>query len=100
MKIYIILGALFLILVLLIFILGKICRKLQEEKASLEVANAKQKSNLAYLLKHAQEIAKIEENKDEIEEEIRGAKSDEEVANIINTIIDLNNSRVRKQTEN
>ena len=96
MKTIIILIVVILVLLLIIFITAKTCRGLQEEKNRLEMELSKQKSNMAYLVKHAQEIAEIEKDQDKIQEEIRNAKSDEEVADIINAIININNAGVRQ----
>lgn len=96
MKTIIILIAVILVLLLIIFIIAKTCRDLQEEKNRLEMELSKQKSNMAYLVKHAHEIAEIEKDQDKIQEEIRNAKSDEEVADIINAIININNAGVRQ----
>ena len=82
-----------------IILVAKTCRSLQEEKTRLEMELSKQKSNMAYLVKHAEEIATIEKDKDQVQEDIRNAKSDEEVADIINTIININNAGVRQQTK-
>ena len=96
MKTIIILIVVILVLLLIIFITAKTCRGLQEEKNRLEMELSKQKSNMAYLVKHAEEIAKIEKDQDKVQEEIRNAKSDEEVADIINAIININNAGVRQ----
>ena len=61
-------------------------------KADLEL----QQQNLIALYKHAEEIAKIEKDKNSTDQKIEEAKNDEEVLDIINTIISINNSRVRK----
>ena len=52
-------------------------------------------SNVAYLVKHIEEISRIKKQADEISEKINGAKTDEEVANIVDIIINANNSRVQ-----
>ena len=66
---------------------------------SLEAEVAKQKQNMAYLVKHTEEIAKIEQSEDQLQEEIRNAKSDEEVADIINAIININNAKLRDKAK-
>jgi uncharacterized protein YoxC len=70
-----------------------------EEIKHLEGEVQNQKENMAYLVKHAKELAQIEEDQDKVQEEIRNAKSDEEVADIINAIININNTRVRDKAE-
>lgn len=66
---------------------------------SLEAEVTKQKQNMAYLVKHTEEIAKIEQSEDQLQEEIRNAKSDEEVADIINAIININNAKLRDKAK-
>lgn len=85
-----------IVLLLVIIVTAKICRKLQEDKSKLEIELSRQKSNAVYLVKHAEELAQIQKDEKVIENKIDGAKSDEEILNIINTIIDANNSRLCK----
>lgn len=66
--------------------------ELKTTKAELE----KQKANCIYLVKHAQELAKVETSEDSIDHAIEEAKTDEEVIDIINTVINANNNRVCK----
>ena len=66
---------------------------------SLEAELTKQKQNMAYLVKHTEEIAEIEKSEDQVQEEIRNAKSDEEVADIINAIININNAKLRDKAK-
>lgn len=90
---------------LLIILIGAVYAAIKRLKAKadeikrLEAELQKQKHNMAYLVKHGQEIAQIEKDQDKVQEEIRNAKSDEEVADIINAVININNSKLRKQTE-
>lgn len=70
------------------------------EYKQLKEELAKQKRNTAYLATHAKEMAKIEADSREIERNIKEAKNEEEIADIINTIIDSNNERVAKLQDN
>ena len=88
--------ALFLILIFAVYAAIKTLQKKAQEIKALEGELAKQKQNMAYLVKHAEEIAKIEQDQDKVQEEIQNAKSDEEVADIINAIININNSKLRQ----
>lgn len=63
----------------------------RELKAELE----KQKRNSAYLATHAAEMARIERSNRELKVELKNAKSDEEIADIINTVLDANNNLVQ-----
>ena len=67
-----------------------------EEIEHLQGEVKKQKQNMVYLVQHAEEIAKIKNEEAKVQEEIHNAKTDEEVADIINAIININNARVRK----
>ena len=51
--------------------------------------------NIAYLFKHAEELALIVDHNQELSSKIAGAKTDEEVNNIISAIISANNDRVQ-----
>ena len=84
------------VLIVIVFFMSKIFRSLQEEKNRLEVELSKQKSNVVYLYRNAQEIAKIAKSEKKMSEEIKDAKTDEEIFNVVNTILNLNNSRVCK----
>lgn len=53
------------------------------------------KFNLAYLVKHIEEVSRIKNEADRISDKINGAKTDEEVADIISVIISANNDRVQ-----
>lgn len=70
-------------------------KRVSELAAELE----KQKRNSAYLATHAAEIARIERSNNTLKGEIRNAKSDEEIADIINTVLDANNNLVRDNTD-
>ena len=53
------------------------------------------KSDIAYLVKHIEEISRIKNEADKISDKINGAKTDEEVADIVSVIINANNDRVQ-----
>ena len=89
-------AALFIMLAFAVYVAIKTQKKNLDEIKRLEAELTKQKQNMAYLIKHTEEIATIEKSEDQVQEEIRNAKSDEEVADIINAIININNARVRK----
>ena len=88
--------ALLVTLVGVVYVAIKRLRAKSDEVKRLNGELEKQKQNMAYLVKHAEEIAKIESDEDKVQEEIRNAKTDEEVVDIINAIININNARVRK----
>jgi Tfp pilus assembly protein PilN len=92
-------AALLVITISVIDVAIKQHKKDQEETKLLIDELKKQKENMAYLVHHAEEIAQIEQSQDKVQEEIQNAKSDEEVADIINAIININNARVRDKAE-
>lgn len=74
----------------------KTLRKKNDEISALKSELNKQKEVTVELYKHAAEIAKIEKQKDKTNQKINEAKTDEEIIDIINSVIDANNDRVRK----
>lgn len=91
--------ALFLMLAFTVYAAIKTLQKKNQKIKHLEGEVQKQKQNMGHLVKHAEEIAKIEKDQVKVQEEIRNAKSDEEVADIINAIININNAKLRQQTK-
>lgn len=94
MQLTLILILVIIALLVIIIALAKVCRKAQVDKARTEKDLQKQKENTIYLAKHAEELAQIQKDEKQTEAKISEAKSDEEVLNIINTIIDANNSKL------
>ena len=66
-------------------------RKYKEVQKELE----KQKRNSAYLATHAAEIARIERSSKGLKRDVKNAKTDNEIADIINAVIDSNNKRLQ-----
>ena len=70
--------------------------KMQKNKIEvLEDEIKSLKSDIAYLVKHLEEISRIKNEADKISDKINGAKTDEEVADIVSVIISANNDRVQ-----
>ena len=97
---------LILILAVLVIILA-VCFFLSMKKLNTKIkANndlkkelETQQQNTLYLYKHAEEIAEIEKDKNEVNQEIEECKTDEETLNVINTIVAANNSRVQNSSK-
>lgn len=69
-------------------------KQIKERKNLLkEIENLKK--NLAYMTKHLQELAEIDKERKKIDGDINNAKTDEEICDIINSIINVNNSKLR-----
>lgn len=91
-----ILSAIIFILVLVIYFTGHICKQLQAENFELKDKAEAQQKTIADLLRYAEEVASISQDKGTVQEKIANAKTDEELVAIANAIIDTNNS-LRKQ---
>jgi len=95
-KVLLIEAAVIIFLILVLVIVIKSLNSLKKENKRLEGELEQAKTNIAYLYRNAKEIAKIEKDEKKVAEEIKNAKSDEEIFDIVNTVIAANNSRVRK----
>lgn len=96
MKVLLIEAAVIIVLILVLVIISKTLSSLKKENKRLEGELEQAKTNIAYLYRNAQEIAKIEKDEKKVAEEIKNAKTDEEIFDIVNAVIASNNSRVRK----
>lgn len=83
-----------------VFLIKALKRKCEENQALTEVNNKlqveveMQQENLVQLFRHTVEIAEIINNRKETDQDICGAKSNEEILDIINTVLKSNNDRV------
>lgn len=74
-----------------------------EQKKEIETLKDElntQQQNIISLYKHAEEIAEIEKDRRKTDEKINESKTDEEMLDIINTVIAINNSRVQNNSKN
>lgn len=85
-----------ILLIVVVILLCKAIKSTRIEKKRLEGELEQAKTNIAYLYRNAKEIAKIEKDEKKISEEIKNAKTDEEIFNVVNAVIAANNNRVRK----
>ena len=92
----IILALLVIILILIssIVVLYKRNKEIEYKVSQLERDLKLKEMNIAYLFKHAEELVMIMDHNQELSSKIAGAKTDEEVNNIIAAIISANNERV------
>ena len=84
---------------LVIILVAKMCRNLQEEKTRLEVELLKQKNTAQQLRLYAEELVKITGDKEKVADQIKEAKSDEEILDIIAGLVHANNDRVRDKAK-
>lgn len=100
MNLTLILICLILVAVLVIFIVSSICRKLQAENCELSMELEQKNINMEYLVNHINEILKINSDKEKIAKEIRNAKDEKELIEIVNrAIVSSNNSKLRNKTK-
>lgn len=69
-------------------------KKLNQRKKELEASYREAQRNLAFLVKHQQELAEIKTAEGEKLEQIAEAKTDEEIFEIINSVVAINNSKL------
>lgn len=70
-------------------------KKLKRDVSELENAIADKNKSIAYLLKHAEELANIQAYENDVKHKLEEAKSDEEISDIVGSIISVNNSLVQ-----
>lgn len=69
-------------------------KKLKSQIEAYKMEAESLHKNIAYLMKNAEEINRIKKEADGISEKINGAKTDEEISDIVSAIISANNDRV------
>lgn len=99
MKVIIILAIVIFILLIALYFLGKICKTLQEDNQNLAADLQKQKDVSKELMHYAEEIAKINGDKENVAEQIQEAQNEEEVLSIIAGLVHTNNDRVRDKAK-
>ena len=67
-------------------------KKLEKRKTELEASYKEAQRNIAFLVKHQKEIAEIKTEEGEKLEQIAEAKTDEEIFEIVNSVIAPNHS--------
>ena len=91
---YLIILACFVTMIGVITALIRNIKKLKEENKQLNCKLASARINVEQLAEYIKSNDKIRKEEKKIAEEIKDAKTDEEVHSIISNIISLNNSRV------
>lgn len=74
--------------------LWKSNKALKNQVEAYRIENKDLHSNIAYLVKHSEEIQKIQKDAEKINNKIKGAKTDEEISDIVSAIISANNDRL------
>ena len=91
---YLLILACFVIMIGVITALVRDIKKLKEENKQLNCKLDSARINVDQLAEYIQSTDSIHKEEKKIAEEIKDAKTDEEVHSIISNIISLNNSRV------
>ena len=86
--------AIIVMLAAIVWVEFKQIKKLNERKKSLEASYREAQRNISYLVKHQKEIAEIKTAAGEKLEEIAEAKTDEEIFEIVNSVIAPTHSRM------
>lgn len=84
--------AVIVILAAIIWVEHKQIKQLKERKKALEASYKEAQRNIAFLVKHQKEIAEIKTEEGEKLEQIAEAKTDEEIFEIVNSVIAPNHS--------
>ena len=71
-------------------------KKLKNQNEAYRIETESLQKNIAYLMKNAEDVVKIKKEADKISDKINGAKTDEEIIDIVSAIISANNDRVQK----
>lgn len=98
MKIYVILIAILLILIISILSLIVALREQAHQIKTLKNDNKVLNANVMSLVKYADLIAKLRKEKEEVNSEILQAENADDVMDIINHLINTNNTRLSNST--
>jgi Tfp pilus assembly protein PilO len=94
MTVILILIAIIFCLIAAFIITISVLKKQVSENKKLKKEIKVQQQNSIYLYKHAQEISEITSEANKLEGKINNAKTDEEIIDIINSVISNNNSKL------
>lgn len=83
-----------------IYCLIKALEKKCAENRELSNTLAKQKRDMADMIRLSEDLARIREDSDLIADEIRKAENEEEIVSIIAALVDANNARVPDDRKN
>lgn len=96
MTIYLIIGLVMLLLCALVFILSIIIKDNMKRIKELKNDNKILSDNVMSLVRYSDLIAKLRNEKEEVNNELLQAETPEEIMSIIDSLIQSNNNRVRK----
>lgn len=96
MSIYLIIGLVMILLCALVFILSVIIKDNMKRIKELKNDNKILSDNVMSLVRYSDLIAKLRNEKEEVNNELSQAETPEEIMSIIDRLIQSNNNRVRK----
>lgn len=96
MSIYLIIGLVMILLCALVFILSVIIKDNMKRIKELKNDNKILSDNVMSLVRYSDLIAKLRNEKEEVNNELLQAETPEEIMSIIDRLIQSNNNRVRK----
>jgi biopolymer transport protein ExbB/TolQ len=96
MTIYLIIGLVMILLCALVFILSIIIKDNMKRIKELKNDNKILSDNVMSLVRYSDLIAKLRNEKEEVNNELLQAETPEEIMSIIDRLIQSNNNRVRK----
>ena len=96
MTIYLIIGLIMILLCALVFILSIIIKDNMKRIKELKNDNKILSDNVMSLVRYSDLIAKLRNEKEEVNNELLQAETPEEIMSIIDRLIQSNNNRVRK----
>ena len=96
MTIYLIIGLVVILLCALVFILSVIIKDNMKRIKELKNDNKILSDNVMSLVRYSDLIAKLRNEKEEVNNELLQAETPEEIMSIIDRLIQSNNNRVRK----
>lgn len=99
LMIFLVMVAVIVTLAGIVYVMVKSNKTLKAEKRNLLVKIEQLNTNIAYLVKHSQELAQIHKEKEKTFERIEEARTDEEIADIVSIIVNSNNQRVQNVSE-
>lgn len=96
MTVYLIIGGIMILLCALVFILSIIIKDNMKRIKELKNDNKILSDNVISLVRYSDLIAKLRNEKEEVNNELLQAETPEEIMSIIDRLIQSNNNRVRK----
>jgi|GEM_PF-3093568 len=96
LTLYLVIAALAVILAGTFYAAIRNAEKAKAERIKYEKEIANLKKNIVQLVQHAEWLAEIKHTQKETESALQEANTDEEITDIVNTVISANNNRVRK----